>query len=137
MKIRVLAFASAGDAVGAGEMEVEVPEGSRVADLRGRLVARFPGLETLWPRLAVAVDGRLVGGVGGGVVGGGEVLREGVEVALLPPVSGAARPGRWGWSKDRSTWRRRSSRCGVRRGGRWCCSWARCATGMPGRWSRS
>jgi molybdopterin synthase catalytic subunit/molybdopterin converting factor small subunit len=86
MKIRVLAFASAGDALGTGEMEVEVPEGSRVADLRGRLVAGFPGLEALWPRLAVAVDGRLVGGE--------TVLREGVEVALLPPVSGGSEAGR-------------------------------------------
>lgn len=80
MKIRLLAFASAADALGAGEMDLELPEGSRVADLRGRLDPQYPKLEPLWSRLAVAVDGR--------VVTPGEPLRDGAEVALLPPVSG-------------------------------------------------
>lgn len=82
MKIHLLAFASAGDALGASEMEIEMPAGSRVADLRARLDQEHPGIVPLWPRLAVAVDGR--------VVTPEEPLKDGVEVALLPPVSGGS-----------------------------------------------
>jgi len=82
MKIHLLAFASAGDALGASEMDLEMPGGSRVADLRTRLDHEHPGIIPLWPRLAVAVDGR--------VVSADELLRDGVEVALLPPVSGGS-----------------------------------------------
>ena len=82
MKIRLLAFASAGDALGTGEMEVELPAGSRVEDLRARLDREHPKLSSLWPRLAVAVDGRLAAP--------GQALADGCEVALLPPVSGGS-----------------------------------------------
>ncbi len=82
MKIRLLAFASAGDALGATESEIELPEGSRVADLRARLDRDHPALAPLWPRLAIAVDGR--------IAGQDESLSDGVEVALLPPVSGGS-----------------------------------------------
>lgn len=80
MKIRLLAFASAGDALGTTEADLEMPEGSRVADLRERLDRDHPGLAPLWPRMAIAVDGR--------VVSADAELKDGVEVALLPPVSG-------------------------------------------------
>jgi molybdopterin synthase catalytic subunit len=86
MKIRLLAFASAGDALGSQEMDWEIPDGSRVSDLRERLNAAYPKLAPLWPRLAVAVDGR--------VVTPDEPLAAGAEVALLPPVSGGGGPFR-------------------------------------------
>jgi molybdopterin synthase catalytic subunit/molybdopterin converting factor small subunit len=82
MKIRLLAFASAGDALGASEMDLEMPDGSRVADLRERLDRDHPRLAPLWPRLAIAVDGR--------VVSLEALLTDGAEVALLPPVSGGS-----------------------------------------------
>jgi molybdopterin synthase catalytic subunit len=82
MKIHLLAFASAGDALGTSEMDLEMPDGSRVADLRERLDRDHPKLAPLWPRLAVAVDGR--------VVTAETPLTEGCEVALLPPVSGGS-----------------------------------------------
>ena len=82
MKIRLLAFASAGDALGASELDLEMPDGSRVADLRDRLDRDHPRLAPLWPRLAVAVDGR--------VVSPETPLSDGAEVALLPPVSGGS-----------------------------------------------
>lgn len=85
MKIRLLAFASAGDALGTGEMELELPEGSRLADLRRRLDRDHPGLGPLWSRLAVAVDGR--------IASPDTPLSEGIEVALLPPVSGGSGDG--------------------------------------------
>jgi molybdopterin synthase catalytic subunit len=80
MRIHLLAFASAGDALGASELDLEMPDGSRVADLRERLDRDHPKLAPLWPRLAVAVDGR--------VVSPEAPLVDGAEVALLPPVSG-------------------------------------------------
>lgn len=91
MKIRLLAFASAGDALGASELEIDMPEGSRVADLRERLDRDHPKLAPLWPRLAVAVEGR--------VAGQDEPLADGAEVALLPPVSGGS--GKTGLTEDR------------------------------------
>ncbi|HEY0510645.1 MAG TPA: molybdenum cofactor biosynthesis protein MoaE [Thermoanaerobaculia bacterium] len=80
MKIRLLAFASAADALGTGETEMELPEGSRISDLRQRLDRDHPGIAPLWPRLAVALDGR--------IVPADTLLEDGAEVALLPPVSG-------------------------------------------------
>ncbi len=82
MKIRVLAFASAAEALGARELELELPEGSRAADLGERLASEHPRLGELWPRLALAIDGELAGP--------GAAIPEGAEVALLPPVSGGA-----------------------------------------------
>ncbi len=82
MKIRLLAFASAADALGTGETEMELPEGSRISDLRRRLDRDHPGIAPLWSRLAVALDGR--------IVPADTLLQEGAEVALLPPVSGGA-----------------------------------------------
>ena len=82
MQIRLLAFASAADALGSGERTFDVPAGTRVRDLRERLDRDFPALGPLWARLAVAVDGR---------IGDAEQeLTEGAEVALLPPVSGGS-----------------------------------------------
>jgi molybdopterin synthase catalytic subunit/molybdopterin converting factor small subunit len=82
MRIHLLAFASAADALGAAELDLDLEPGSRVADLRARLESEHPKLGPLWSRLAVAVDGRLVRSE--------EALAEGVEVALLPPVSGGS-----------------------------------------------
>ncbi|MBV8203179.1 MAG: molybdenum cofactor biosynthesis protein MoaE [Acidobacteria bacterium] len=82
MRIRLLAFASAGDALGTGELALDLPDGARVADLRAWLDARHPALAPLWPRLAVAVDGA--------IAGSDQLLGEGAEVALLPPVSGGS-----------------------------------------------
>jgi molybdopterin synthase catalytic subunit/molybdopterin converting factor small subunit len=80
LKIRLLAFASAGDALGTTETEIEMPKGSRVIDLRARLERLYPATIPLWPRMAIAVDGR--------VASYDIELKDGVEVALLPPVSG-------------------------------------------------
>jgi molybdopterin synthase catalytic subunit len=82
IRVRVLGFATAGEALGAGEIAVEMPAGSRVEDLRRRLDADHPALAPLWPRLAVAVDGELAAA--------DAPLTDGCEVALLPPVSGGS-----------------------------------------------
>ena len=83
MRVRLLAFATAATEIGAAESEIELAEGATVDDLRRELLARHPGLEGLWPRLAVAIDGELAPAGGS--------LADGAEVALLPPVSGGER----------------------------------------------
>jgi molybdopterin synthase catalytic subunit len=64
MKIRLLAFASAADALGSGELDLELPDGSRISDLCARLDRDHPQLAPLWARLAVAVLPPVSGGVG-------------------------------------------------------------------------
>lgn len=80
MKIHVLAFATAAEAIGAGESLIELPEGSSLADLQRTLEGRHPALIPIWDRLAVAVDGEFTGEEAS--------LQDGCDVALLPPVSG-------------------------------------------------
>jgi MoaE-MoaD fusion protein len=82
MRIRVVAFATAAEALGGGEREVDLAAGATVGDLRSTLEGAHPALVPLWPRLAVAVDGRLAPPEA--------PLAEGAEVALLPPVSGGS-----------------------------------------------
>ena len=85
MHIRVLAFATASDILGKEVLELTLPEGSRLEQLRNALVARHPHLETLWTRFAIAIDGELVRG--------DAALADGCEVAILPPVSGGRARG--------------------------------------------
>ncbi len=80
MQIHLVAFASAAQAVGGAEQELEIPAGSSVGDLRALLVERFPSLGPLMGQLAIGVDDE--------ICGDDPVLVEGCEVALLPPVSG-------------------------------------------------
>lgn len=80
VKIRLLAFATAAQALGAAESEREVPEGATVATLRDALAAESPALAACLARSAVAVDGALAAPE--------TPLAAGSEVALLPPVSG-------------------------------------------------
>lgn len=82
MEIRLVAFATAADAVGETPRTIALPDGSRLSDLARRLVADHPALGPIWDRLAVAVDGTLVRD--------DPPLADGAEVALLPPVSGGA-----------------------------------------------
>jgi len=80
MKLNVLLFAQARDKAGRGSFALELPEGSLVSDALAAILGAHPALSPLAPHLAVALDGALVKP--------GERLRDGGELALLPPVSG-------------------------------------------------
>lgn len=80
MRINVLYFAQARERAGRPNTSIELPNGSRVADALVAIRRATPALDPLWPHLAVAVDGVLAPA--------DAVLREGAELALLPPVSG-------------------------------------------------
>jgi molybdopterin synthase catalytic subunit len=82
MRIQLFAFATASEALGAEQADFEIADGATVAGLREELSRQHPALAELWPKLAIAVDGEIVGGEA--------VLVDGCEVALLPPVSGGA-----------------------------------------------
>jgi molybdopterin converting factor small subunit len=80
MIVRLLAFASAAQAIGTAARDWQLTEELPVRDLRARLAVDFPALVPLLPRLAIAVDG---------VLASPETpVGDGAEVALLPPVSG-------------------------------------------------
>ena len=75
MRVRILYFGVLKESLGREGEEVELPAGARVTDL----MARYEGQE--WLRsVAVAVNHEYAKGE--------DVLRDGDEVALLPPVSG-------------------------------------------------
>lgn len=77
MRLNVLLFASWSDALGP-QVEVELPDGARVADLVAALTGRAQG--KLLPRPLVALNHRYARP--------DTVIRAGDELALIPPVAG-------------------------------------------------
>lgn len=80
MNVQVLYFAQARERAGRSAEPVEIAAGSRLADLVAAIRRARPELDPLWDHLAISVDGV--------IAPGDVVLRDGAEVALLPPVSG-------------------------------------------------
>jgi molybdopterin converting factor subunit 1 len=78
--MRVLFFARARDLAGVSGVEMAMPAGTTVGDLRRRLAADYPRLAGLLPDCAIAVDEELAGDDRG--------VSAAAEVAVLPPVSG-------------------------------------------------
>ena len=81
--IRALFFAAYRDLAGADELAVSLPEPARVADLVEALRARGGAWSRLPASPAVAVNMEYAGPA--------HPLREGDEVALIPPVAGGSR----------------------------------------------
>jgi molybdopterin converting factor small subunit len=80
MTVRTLLFASYRDLVGADEVSVRLPPGASAADLVVALRASGGGWNRLPPAPAVAVNLEYAPL--------STILRDGDEVALIPPVSG-------------------------------------------------
>jgi molybdopterin converting factor subunit 1 len=80
MRVSVLYFGVLKDLVGHGRTEMNLAEGASVAELLEAHRGLAEGRERLWESIAVAVNQEYARA--------GDVLREGDEVALLPPVSG-------------------------------------------------
>jgi len=78
--VRVLFFAGVKDAVGADRVELALPEGSSVAEVRDRLKGRYSGA-------ARHIDGSRLA-VNQVFAEDRDILRDGDEVAVIPPVSG-------------------------------------------------
>lgn len=80
MSVTVLLFASLADAAGTRRVELGSEPGDTVADVRDRLVAKFPNLERFVPNLLYALDEEYVKPW--------QPVSAGATVALIPPVSG-------------------------------------------------
>ena len=79
MTISVLLFASYADALGRSAVDVELPDGSTVADLVASL-QRLPGAHRLPPRPMVAVNEEYARW--------DQAISSRDEVAIIPPVAG-------------------------------------------------
>jgi molybdopterin converting factor subunit 1 len=80
VNVRVLLFAGVKDAVGTDRVDLALPEGASVAELRDRLKGRYsPAARHIdgsrWAVNQVFADDR-------------DILNDGDEVAVIPPVSG-------------------------------------------------
>ncbi len=82
MKVNVLFFGITHDLTGCAQEQVELPEGENLQGLRRRYEARFPRLMSVGGSLLLAVNQE--------IANGSTPLRDGDEVAFMPPVSGGA-----------------------------------------------
>jgi molybdopterin synthase catalytic subunit len=80
MKIRLLFFAVLRDIAGRDEKAIDVPEGTRAGDVWLRLRDRHPELRDYVQPPMIAVNESYVGAE--------ELLRDGDELAFIPPVAG-------------------------------------------------
>jgi molybdopterin converting factor subunit 1 len=82
MQVQVLYFGVLREQMGRPDQSTEVADGASVADLLSLLQAQSSNAHMggLWQRLAVAVNREYAAA--------SHILRDGDEVALLPPVSG-------------------------------------------------
>jgi MoaE-MoaD fusion protein len=81
MPVRILLFAAAREAAGVAQLAMSPPPAT-VGALRQRLAAEHPALARLLPRCRIAVDEDFVDD--------DAPLRDGAEVAVVPPVAGGA-----------------------------------------------
>ena len=82
MKVRVRLFAGLRALVGQPVIEFELAEGATVDELRRQLSVEYPNVTPFLSTLVCAVDEEYVPA--------GHALRDGDDVALIPPVSGGA-----------------------------------------------
>jgi len=80
VKIKVRLFAALHELLGQREVTLEVSEGATIDDLRDRLVEEHPVVRKFVPVLVWAVNEEYVPSE--------HRLRDGDEVALIPPISG-------------------------------------------------
>jgi molybdopterin converting factor small subunit len=80
MKLNVKLFAVARQLAQAEQLDVDLPDGSTVGDLRDRMALEHPDLAPLLPHVLFAV--------GSEYVGDDKPLADAMELACIPPVSG-------------------------------------------------
>ena len=80
MNLRVQFFSHLKDVVGASELEVSLGQSATAGDLLAQLYARYPKLRG-W-------DSSILIGAGVEFVERDYVLRQGDEIAIMPPVQG-------------------------------------------------
>jgi molybdopterin synthase catalytic subunit len=83
MKVNITLFAGLRDVIGAGKLTLDLADGATVAQLRDRLSRDYPNVTPYLPTLVFAVEDDYVEE--------NHPLREGIDIALIPPVSGGAK----------------------------------------------
>ena len=79
--VKVCFFAAAREQVGVDELPLELADGACTTSAAAKLLQmRYPQLEKLLPRCALAVNGEYVQS--------DTALKQGDELAVLPPMSG-------------------------------------------------
>ena len=91
MRVTLLYFAAARERAGKGAEAIDLPEGATAGEALAAACARHPSLQAVADKLRLAVDQEFAPA--------DRPLREGSEVALIPPVSGGAGPHRIGPDK--------------------------------------
>jgi molybdopterin converting factor small subunit len=81
VNVRVLAFARIRELLGSGELTFELPDGATIGDVWQAAVDRNAAIASLASSTRIARNGRVVGDTL-------ESVREGDELALLPPAGG-------------------------------------------------
>ncbi len=79
MQLKILLFGIAKEIIGSPVLDFEVGKAATVGDLKGDLLEQYPDFMAL-SSLAIAVDGTYAEDE--------LLLKEGQEIALIPPVSG-------------------------------------------------
>ena len=82
MRVTLLYFAAARERAGVPRETVQLRDGATAGDAREAACAAHPGLRAIVDRLRLAVDQEFAGAE--------RPLRDGAEVAFIPPVSGGA-----------------------------------------------
>jgi len=82
MRVRVKLFAIVKERAGVAEAAMELPDGATVAAAARALNEKFPAIADFLRRAAYAVNREYVDAA--------TVLRDGDELAVIPPVSGGA-----------------------------------------------
>ncbi|HMF90903.1 MAG TPA: molybdenum cofactor biosynthesis protein MoaE [Candidatus Angelobacter sp.] len=96
MRIRVLLFGQLKDIVGQREETLEIEPGAKLESLVARYADRFPKFQALSGSIACSINQEYASA--------SAILRDGDEVALLPPVSGG---------KESPASEQRSSHCAI------------------------
>ena len=82
MRVRVQLFARLREIAGTSEWAGDLPDGASVADVWRALEASHPGIAALRPTVSCAVNAEFASMRA--------TVRDGDEIAFLPPVSGGA-----------------------------------------------
>jgi molybdopterin converting factor subunit 1 len=80
MRIHIHLFAQLAEAVDARQLEIDLPDGATVDDALTALSEQHDAIAQMRATLAAAIDDRYVGG--------STALADGMQIALIPPVSG-------------------------------------------------
>jgi len=84
MQVQVRLFARYRELAGTGTICVDVPDSSTALDVFDRVAARYPDMQAMRASTLMAVDQEFVKPH--------TELRDGEELALMPPVSGGSAP---------------------------------------------